>query len=643
MALLLLALSCLTLPLSAQTKARSSVRPPAVLPGSVEVPQVPDTDTLYAIWQVHVDPGLPWNQNEASFNQGCFILDAMADVFESHGIPMYVAVSWNFNDACQSWDLGGTVPGSIGDLASRGHEIGLHEHQGAPLQQQYDGLLALTGTAPVSFDGIGDYDTLEALGFEIGGAGTGKDVSTQLTENGTRSYRPARENGFEFDPDGTLLAIQGGSFEGQSYEPDETENMTIALDYDMARIVPGKLHTWVVATHPDESLGLSDAQVLADMAKIDQWLTVEIDPRIAAGSMTWTTKRGFLRIYEQWEASGGDHDDIFPALTGITQPGWSALTTTNSGIVSDYIASIDTLPGGDAWFGAGRITDGGLSEFTGAGFTTHVSQPGGMLSNKPLFLFRDSLGVEWASMATEPALAGNLGFSAWNGSTWSNHPAVTLGFPGGNPGFVWEASEDPSGWIWVGTGAGVARFDGSNWTTFTPNTSPLSHKRVYRVAVDDLGRKWFGTLGGGIDILDDNGTPPFFDDTWTNIDQPTLPSGTIRAIHFDSSGNAWVGTQRGAAFFDGVRWTIYDETNSGLVHDHVTTIFVDSEGDVWFGTYGRGVSRYDPTSEAWNTYSNVSGELAGRHVLDIDEDANGDLLFAMYQGGGVGVFENGCR
>jgi len=601
----------------------------------MDVPQMPDTDTLYAIWQVHVDPGPPWNETQDTFNQGCFILNAMADVFESHDIPMYVAVSWNFSDACREWDPDGLVLGSVGNLVSRGHEIGLHQHQGASLQEQYDLLLDLTDTAPVSFDGIGDYDTLENLGFQVGGVGPGKDVSTQLTENGTRSYRPSRENGFEFNPDGALLAIQGGSFEGQSYEPDETENMTIALDYDMARMVPGKLHTWVVATHPDESLGLSDAQVLADMAKIDQWLTTEIDPRIDAGTMTWTTKRDFLRTYKQWEFAGGDHDDIFPDLPGITQPGWSALTTASSGIVSDYIASIDTIPGGDAWFGAGRITGGGLSELTGAVFTTHVSQPGGILSNKPLFLFRDSSGVEWASMATEPTLAGNLGFSAWNGSTWANHPAITLGFPGGSPGFVWEVSEDPSGRIWAGTGAGVARFNGTGWTTFTPNNTPLSHERVYRVAVDDVGRKWFGTLGGGIDILDTSAPSP----TWTNIDQPTLPSGTIRAIHFDFGGNAWVGTQRGAAFFDGVDWTIYNETNSGLVHDHVTAIFVDSDGEVWFGTYGRGVSRYDPASGSWNTYSNVTGELSGRHVLDIDEDANGNILFAMYQGGGVGVFE----
>jgi len=601
----------------------------------MDVPRMPDTDTLHAIWQVHVDPGPPWNATEDTFNRGCFILNAMADVFESHGIPMYVAVSWNFSDACRTWDPDGLEPGSVFNLLDRGHEIGLHQHQGASLQEQYDLLLALTDTAPVSFDGIGDYDTLESMGFQVGGAGPGKDVSTQLTENGTRSYRPSRENGFEFDPDGALLAIQGGSFEGQSYEPDETENMTIALDYDMARMVPDKLHTWVIATHPDEFLGLSDAEILADMAKIDQWLTDQIDPRIDDGTMTWTTKRDFLRTYRQWEYAGGNHDDIFPELPGITQPGWSALTTESSGIVSDSIASIDTLSGGDAWFGAGKITGGGLSELTGAVFTTHVSQPGGMLSNKPLFLFRDSSGVEWASMATEPALGGTLGFSAWDGSTWTNHPAITLGFPGGSPGFVWEVSEDPSGRIWAGTGQGVARFNGTGWTTFTPNNTPLSHKRVYRVAIDDVGRKWFGTLGGGIDILDTSGPVP----AWTNIDQPTLPSGTIRAIHFDSGGNAWVGTQRGAAFFDGVDWTIYNETNSGLVHDHVTAIFADSDGEVWFGTYGRGVSRYDPVSEDWTTYSNVTGELSGRHVLDIDENADGHILFAMYQGGGVSVFE----
>jgi len=603
-------------------------------------PQLPDTDTLYAIWQVHVDPGPPWNSSQATFLQGCFILNEMAEVFEAHALPMYVAVSWNFNDASQTWDLAGSVPGSIGNLAARGHEIGVHNHLGASLQDQVDGVTALTGIAPVSFDGAGDYDSLVALGIRIGGAGPGKDVSTQLTENGTRAYRPDRDDGFAYDPIGDLLAIQGGSFEGQSYEPDETANMTIALDYDMARMTPGKLHSWIIATHPDESLGRTNAQIVADMAKIDLWLTNEIDPRILDGSLTWTTKRDFLAIYEQWEAAGGDHDDIFPALPGITQPDWSVLTTSNSGLVSEKIASIDSTRG-DSWFGAGAITGGGLSQLSGGSFTTFQSQPGGMLSNKPLFLHRDSTGLLWASMATEPTLAGTLGFSVWDGGAWSNFPAVTLGFPGGNPGFVWELAEDPSGWIWAGTGKGVARRASGNWTVFTPGNSPLAHNRVYRVAVDATGRKWFGTLGGGIDVLDDNGTLALVDDTWTNYDQPILPSGTIRALAFDAAGNAWAGTQRGAAFFDGASWTTFDETNSGLVHDHVTAIHVDSSGDVWFGTYGRGVSRFQPGSGQWDTFSDANGALLGRHILDIDEDSDGKLLFANYQGGGVGVFDPG--
>lgn len=625
-----LALAASSFPATAQAPLVTPLRPSLALP---------NTDTLYGIWQVHVDPGgPPWNTSQVTFERGCFILDEMATVFEAHGLPMFVAVSWNFNDACQTFDPSGSQAGSIGDLAARGHEIALHEHQGASLQEQYDGLELLTGSGPTSFDGLGDYDTLVSMGFTVGGAGPGKDVSTQLTENGTRSYRPSRTNGFAYDPSGDLLAIQGGSFEGQSYEPDETANMTIALEYDMARMVPGKLHTWVVATHPDEFLGLTNAEVVADMAKIDQWLTDEIDPLVADGSMTWTTKRDFLTIYEEWEAAGGDHDDIFPPLPGITAPGWSALTPSTSGIVSEYVASVDVAPG-VVWFGAGRISGGGLSELSGGVFTTHNQMPGGMLSNKPLFAMHDSLGREWLTMATEPAMSGTLGLSVRDGGSWTNYPAVTLGFPGGNPGFLWESAEDASGRIWVGSGRGVARLSGTSWTAFTPTSSPLSHQRVYRVAVDAMDRKWFGTLGGGIDILDDNGTLTLTDDVWTNVDQPTLPSGTVRAIHFDAAGDAWVGTQRGVAHFDGLTWTHYDETSSGLVHDHVTAIFSDADGDLWFGTYGRGVSHFVPSTRQWTTYDDLGGAMLGRHVLDIDQNDDGDLLFACYQGGGVAVYD----
>jgi hypothetical protein len=38
----------------------------------------------------------------------------------------------------------------------------------------------------------------------------------------------------------------------------------------------------------------------------------------------------------------------------------------------------------------------------------------------------------------------------------------------------------------------------------------------------------------------------------------------------------------------------YDTSNSGLASDHIEAIAVDNECNIWFGTYGGGVSKYTP-------------------------------------------------
>ena len=50
---------------------------------------------------------------------------------------------------------------------------------------------------------------------------------------------------------------------------------------------------------------------------------------------------------------------------------------------------------------------------------------------------------------------------------------------------------------------------------------------------------------------------------------------------------------RGLAKFDGTNWVVYDTSNSGLPDDHVTAIAIDSQGNKWIGTAGRGLAKFD--------------------------------------------------
>jgi hypothetical protein len=71
-----------------------------------------------------------------------------------------------------------------------------------------------------------------------------------------------------------------------------------------------------------------------------------------------------------------------------------------------------------------------------------------------------------------------------------------------------------------------------------------------------------------------------------------LPSNYVHAIAIDGGGNKWIGTNEGLAKFDGVNWTVYKTSNSGLPYNFVLAIAIDGQGNKWIGTYDGGLAVY---------------------------------------------------
>jgi ligand-binding sensor domain-containing protein len=57
----------------------------------------------------------------------------------------------------------------------------------------------------------------------------------------------------------------------------------------------------------------------------------------------------------------------------------------------------------------------------------------------------------------------------------------------------------------------------------------------------------------------------------------------------------------------------------------VLSVFQDSNGDMWFGTDGGGVNKFDGTT--WITYTEADG-LFSNHIQSISQDSNGIMWFA---------------
>ncbi len=111
---------------------------------------------------------------------------------------------------------------------------------------------------------------------------------------------------------------------------------------------------------------------------------------------------------------------------------------------------------------------------------------------------------------------------------------------------------------------------------------------------------------------------------FSNVDFPVIghPESTgttrVRDIVADAAGGLWMGTGRGALYYDPAVGSSslvrYDRNNSALPGGWTTDVDIAPDGTVWFVGYstvwgGGGLTRYDPSSHQWAYW-----EIGGDHI-----------------------------
>lgn len=115
--------------------------------------------------------------------------------------------------------------------------------------------------------------------------------------------------------------------------------------------------------------------------------------------------------------------------------------------------------------------------------------------------------------------------------------------------FVEEIYRDSKGYMWIATSASLARYDGYEFVSFTPN-SPSHHIKssfVRKVTEDRFGRLWAAS-DGGIDIINlSNLTPATLQDYTGQLEKLSyIPASSVC---IDESGNVWLRNQKDIVCF----------------------------------------------------------------------------------------------
>lgn len=119
-------------------------------------------------------------------------------------------------------------------------------------------------------------------------------------------------------------------------------------------------------------------------------------------------------------------------------------------------------------------------------------------------------------------------------------------------------------------------------------------------------------------------------DAWNSNDG--LPQDSVNAVVQTADGYIWFATQEGLVRFDGVRFTVFDQSNTDGMGGFVFTLFAARDGALWVGT-GGGLLRY--RDGKFTRYSQNDG-LPDITIKNISEDASGNLWLGAASGNVVG-------
>ena len=144
---------------------------------------------------------------------------------------------------------------------------------------------------------------------------------------------------------------------------------------------------------------------------------------------------------------------------------------------------------------------------------------------------------------------------------------------------VYDMSTDRAGNIWVATDNGVSVLDPRGHAVEHMTTEDgLPGNEVLCMAWTDEDVLWVGT---------DKGCASYQDGTWRTY--PKMPRGIVMSIAADAAGNVYLGTYRkGVIVYDGQTVRRLDVYNSRLPHNMITALLCDRAGRLWIGT-GQGL------------------------------------------------------
>jgi len=144
----------------------------------------------------------------------------------------------------------------------------------------------------------------------------------------------------------------------------------------------------------------------------------------------------------------------------------------------------------------------------------------------------------------------------------------------GAPSDIWAIEQAADGFLWLGTGESLYRFDGVRFERFLDrHNRPLPASDITALKLTQDGDIWVGYYQGGVSLIHDGEVTSFGP-------ADGLPPGWVSSFTTDASGSVWASFAGGLAVFRNHRWSTIGSA-MGFPGNHAGWVLVDPQGTLW--------------------------------------------------------------
>ena len=188
--------------------------------------------------------------------------------------------------------------------------------------------------------------------------------------------------------------------------------------------------------------------------------------------------------FETWTSPGT------PGSTSGVCTNWTVYNSSNSGLQSNYITTIQIDLQGMKWIGT---YGGGVSKFDNENWETYTTSNSGLPGDIIMTIKIDSENIKW--------IGGNVGgLAKFDDENWTVFNSSNSGMPAD---YISSIEIDSKNNKWIAS-SGLVKYDDSTWTVYNYLNSNLPYGYGFTLIIDEYDSLWIGTNNDGVVVFNEN-------------------------------------------------------------------------------------------------------------------------------------------